>query len=799
VYINTAYNTTMRLLAVLLQLQCSYAFVNTPWKGTVYPVPKVEDTFFEVFRTENIDPSSDEYLQYDHFFPCNNCLHTAEKATHTEWIISHCSYLYYLTRTEADKNIKNLQTFPGHVPDDNTCSEKTCSWERTFSAEAVQPTRPQCTTDQCSLVSSHRTSACTLQPLQYSVAPVFDYRHMQWSGTELVNVPWKVGLDPDETTTRHETTMSITLNMRRQSIIVFGKKRINKYTYTIKSISYHQCGTGASSSQLQNIMALIAPVCLNDNICTSYYDWRVRVLGTMPAHNNAADRDAMLSRQYVNFQIPSQTELYVYSSMDDCIGRTSDLGTPIRAHRYQLHAADLHTYAWRVKLSSATDNCGTGCLDVDKKRTALLESSAMGFPFLCSHGGPLQEIRQDRQFCNKVIPQWKNCAKNHYVLDYVCVRCDKATPSRTHGATPQLVCAKCATGSYFNRLFDSCVLIPRGFYMNDVLVWGFNGINSNLWSPLTRQWEPSGVAGTHYMEYYLEDKDNSILLLVPEDAYSDINDKLVSCDSSAMEINYRYRDNCGPGVGDPWLNDQGTPVKMSYAPRNVLLEVMRGGQELDCIPCGGEGVGEGMFNSLCRANQAGGQCEDCTATCELANNYLWHTKIDTGCRDDQAVTNTVCQKCDVMSTSENIFRIVLGCGFTILPRWDMVTGVPDTATCIYPPPSNPSKQCQDINNKPFSRSNNYKGRTSSGPMYLPYCPSGYFVKESCVITAHTPWRGECCSACQHCAANQQKVDNWQPCSGATQTDTEIGMCTDSCSTGFYQKDGMCKLCRAACF
>ena len=86
-------------------------------------------------------------------------------------------------------------------------------------------------------------------------------------------------------------------------------------------------------------------------------------------------------------------------------------------------------------------------------------------------------------------------------------------------------------------------------------------------------------------------------------------------------------------------------------------------------------------------------------------------------------------------------------------------------------------------------------------MYLPYCPVNYFVKPTCVslLTTQTAWNPLCCQPCQRCAANQQKIEDWQPCSGAKIIDTKLEMCADTCSTGFYQQNNTCIKCRALCF
>ena len=149
-----------------------------------------------------------------------------------------------------------------------------------------------------------------------------------------------------------------------------------------------------------------------------------------------------------------------------------------------------------------------------------------------------------------------------------------------------------------------------------------------------------------------------MLLEVPLRAYSDTSDSLRACDNADLQVAYQYKDNCGPGVDNPWLLHNG-PVEMALAPAGLTLPAIRGGRLLECIPCESGGNGEGAYNSNCVANSNGGICSWCGATC-AASQYLWHAYARVGCRHPKAVTDTKCELCDVLEISESDVRLVVG-------------------------------------------------------------------------------------------------------------------------------------------
>jgi len=373
-----------------------------------------------------------------------------------------------------------------------------------------------------------------------------------------------------------------------------------------------------------------------------------------------------------------------------------------------------------------------------------------------------------------------------------------ATPSRPADV---LECEKCAHGSYFSTSFTQCVPIPRAQYTNQQLLWTTAPVCENeacydfVWNPAVLDWGAGPFSPGPYTEYYLQAEDNTMLLEVPSRAYADNADAVVFCDNADLQIAYKYRDNCGPGVDNPWLLQPGAgAVEMAMAPAGLTLAAIRGGRLLECIACDSGGSGEGAYNSNCVANSNGGICSWCGSTC-AASQYLWHPYARVGCRHPRAVTDTKCEPCDVLDISESDVRLVVGCGYTTLFRWDVLSGTPSPTSCAY----TGGAQCQDSEGRLLHCSNNYRGRVLMGPAYLPYCPLNHYVSDACLFTPSSVWDGSCCKACAQCAANQKKVTGWLPCSGMTYTDTEKSMCTDLCSTGFYQTaDLTCQQCNLAC-
>jgi len=77
---------------------------------------------------------------------------------------------------------------------------------------------------------------------------------------------------------------------------------------------------------------------------------------------------------------------------------------------------------------------------------------------------------------------------------------------------------------------------------------------------------------------------------------------------------------------------------------------------------------------------------------------------------------------------------------------------------------------------------------------LPYCPRGWYIKESTGTGWKTTWNRNVCYKCGTTEQpNHKKASNYIPCDGASTIDTEIWI--PACEVNFYDDEtGSCRAC-----
>jgi len=325
--------------------------------------------------------------------------------------------------------------------------------------------------------------------------------------------------------------------------------------------------------------------------------------------------------------------------------------------------------------------------------------------------------------------------------------------------------------------------------------------------------------------YYVHERNPTDLIQAPPNHFINLQYEVESCDHEDSSAKYTFLDRCGPQATDMMLNwakarrdgvelyTQVSSILFSDEPLDNIRSkglpgkyflIEKKGREIPCQPCAA-----GFYNAKCRANQGtvSDGCVECVAESSCASHeYLFHV-MPQRCDDPRARTNTVCKPCEkISSTGTGMYHIIVGCGQTPLPRWNAVSFSIDQqkteSVCDY---SELNQQCRDEDDSLFVRDTDHQGFTSRGPLFLSYCPPGYFINPQhvgCGSSWDETWDIGCCQRCTVCGSRQKKNSQWVECSGSLTRDTQDGACTDTCSPGFYEKDDngftTCAQCRRSC-
>ena len=81
------------------------------------------------------------------------------------------------------------------------------------------------------------------------------------------------------------------------------------------------------------------------------------------------------------------------------------------------------------------------------------------------------------------------------------------------------------------------------------------------------------------------------------------------------------------------------------------------------------------------------------------------------------------------------------------------------------------------------------------PVFIPYCPSGWYVEPTCANDSPL-WNPDCCVKCKPCRGGLFKLDAYADCPGDQFFDSQDRGCTTKCLTNQYLRNGWCIKCEA---
>lgn len=222
-----------------------------------------------------------------------------------------------------------------------------------------------------------------------------------------------------------------------------------------------------------------------------------------------------------------------------------------------------------------------------------------------------------------------------------------------------------------------------------------------------------------------------------------------------------------------------------------------------------------------------GKCENCASHCTDDNYYMnpeefscmWNSTSKRrvlGVLSGLSSSNfnywykqAPCQPCVDVELNATHALLIKECGNKRTYRmWDALQtkqiskddrSIPIVQTCCSKSKSNGEKCTLDEDKAEIWIGNNCEVKNAMEdlqPVKETYCPSGWYVDESCATNAENKqkWAPDCCKRCSVCLGSMFKTENYATCTGATYIDTQRNGCERSCLSNSYKKNGNCYRC-----
>ena len=167
-----------------------------------------------------------------------------------------------------------------------------------------------------------------------------------------------------------------------------------------------------------------------------------------------------------------------------------------------------------------------------------------------------------------------------------------------------------------------------------------------------------------------------------------------------------------------------------------------------------------------------------------------------------------CTKCGNVRLTDDKAELVLACGNRVsYRRWlgDTVSGseddpkrsIPSTQICCVEKLADPATICTSDPAKfeTFAQGNCKQTVDDAPPVFLPYCPPGWYADRTCA-SGSPAWNPDCCVRCQICRAPLFKLDTYRICPGDEFFDSQDRGCTTKCLTNQYTRNDQCIKCEA---
>ena len=405
---------------------------------------------------------------------------------------------------------------------------------------------------------------------------------------------------------------------------------------------------------------------------------------------------------------------------------------------------------------------------------------------VCEQCNPkLDEVKEmhNRIVCSAVIP-YTTCVAcpRHALRDpftQTCLPCstfqNPALGSHRTVATDDF-CSNCPASEVWSGAQQTCVSIPSSPFEQ--------GSGKLVRSEIT-------VDHYKYSEYSH--------LAVPSDHYRNTMYEASPCMCTTV---HKYAHLCaGYSTDDAYVRNMETnevaqlstltTLTVADANNPELYSYMRLGLCKWCTACA---IGE--FNEDC-VKGSPGQCQTCkTGLSCAADRYLSH-EHHLGCEQTRARTNYECTKCKTLVRVGNDFMLAIGCGTTILTRWDpdalSLLGDLQTATCDYSVDAQQTAACRHAQEVLL------RAPKGSHSRLIPYCPpSWYFSCEKRVsdgdLADDDAYDATCCKKCVECLGEQKTGPDWLACNGTTASDTQGAYCDERCENNMYESQNKCVYC-----